>query len=340
MSDIAILFGGESREQLVSVASAQNIATALPEAHLWHWRPSGEIIQVDRAQLAAHTRPFELPFLSDGPLVAESVPKMLEHAAATHTTLVLGLHGGAAEDGELAALCEAANVAFTGTGSVGSRIAFDKVSAKECVSKHGCTTAPSLYTTAQTQAEALHTWLAQYGRLIAKPVADGSSFGLCVIDGPADIDTVLEHAVTEAYLVEPFLAGREATVAVVDTEDGLIALPAVEIIASANRLFDYSGKYLGQGVREVCPADFEPDIEATLRSEALKAHHAIGAFGYSRSDFIVTDQGPVFLETNTLPGLSRSSLVPMALRAANLDLPGFLRRQIRLADTRRAQGGG
>jgi D-alanine-D-alanine ligase len=112
------------------------------------------------------------------------------------------------------------------------------------------------------------------------------------------------------------------------------AAVVVNNIRSGSRAFDYAGKYLGQGVREVCPAKFPMDIEHRLREAAIKAHEAIGVLGYSRSDFIVTDGCPVFLEINTLPGLTRSSLLPLALGVAGINMGSFLSYQILLAQGR------
>ena len=176
--------------------------------------------------------------------------------------------------------------------------------------------------------------LARYGRLVAKPAADGSSYGLIFVDGPADLERLKAAAATEAYVIEPFVAGQEATCGVLERADGsLIALPPVEILP-AEGVFDYQAKYLSAGTRELCPSTFSPEIVAALGENALKAHRAVGAAGYSRSDFIITAQGPVFLEINTLPGMTASSLYPKSLKAEGIGFEDFLRGQIALAEAR------
>lgn len=324
-----ILFGGTNRERLVSVASAQAVAAALPQADLWFQAPDGRVHEADRERLFAHERPFELDFPADGPLIGD-IGAALDRAAAEGRVLILAQHGGAAENGGLGALAEARGVAFTGSGAAASRLAFDKAATKAVVSEQGVRVPPtvSIKTAAQD--------LARHGRLVAKPVAEGSSYGLIFVNGPDDLPKLAEAAHREAYLVEPFIAGAEATCGVLEKADGsLTALPPVEILP-AEGAFDYAGKYLASTTKEICPARFPAEVNAALQAGALAAHKAVGAMGYSRSDFIVTDAGVVFLEINTLPGLTKASLYPKALAAIGIAFPEFLAGQIALAERRAA----
>jgi D-alanine-D-alanine ligase len=180
----------------------------------------------------------------------------------------------------------------------------------------------------------LDTALAQYGKLIAKPARDGSSYGLIFVNSTQDLIAVRNAARTEDYVIEPFIAGAEATCGVLEHLDGsLIALPPVEIIP-AEGPFDYVAKYLAKATQEICPGRFTPEISAQLMDQALSAHQALSCSGYSRSDFIVAEQGPIFLETNTLPGLTRASLYPKALEAQGIEFADFLQGQIALATNR------
>lgn len=111
------------------------------------------------------------------------------------------------------------------------------------------------------------------------------------------------------------MQGLESTCGVLELASGeVIALPPVEIRPSGDK-FDYKSKYLAKDTVEICPASFAPEVNAALQDQALKAHKALGGRGYSRSDFIVSEHGLVYLETNTLPGLTASSLYPKALKA-------------------------
>ncbi|MDP1883395.1 MAG: D-alanine--D-alanine ligase, partial [Bradyrhizobium sp.] len=306
---ITILFGGTNKERLVSVASAQALHQALPEADLWFWDVDDTVHEVRAEALVAHARPFEDDFKP----ADRGVPleQALDAARADGRVLVLGLHGGRAENGELQAMCEMRGIPFTGSGSASSHLAFDKVAAKRFAAIAGVK-AP-----AGVALEDIEAALAEYGKLIAKPARDGSSYGLIFVNGKQDLAAVRNAASTEDYVIEPFISGAEATCGVLEQSDGsLTALPPIEIIPAEGGFgFDYRAKYLAKATQEICPARFAPEIMARLMDQAVRAHRALSCSGYSRSDFIVAEQGLIFLETNTLPGLTKASLYPKALKA-------------------------
>src|SRR5207253_1944020 len=244
-------FGGTSKERLVSVASAQSLQAALPDADLWFWDVGNTVHQVAAEALVAHSRPFENPFQPHAPSLGR-IEQALDRAKAEDRVLVLGLHGGAAENGELQAMCEMRNVAFTGSGSASSHLAFDKMAAKRFAAIGGVT-AP-----AGVALEEIESALEQYGKLIAKPARDGSSYGLIFINSSQDIVAVRRAAKSEEYLIEPFITGAEATCGVLERPDGsLLALPTVEIIPAEGGFgFDYRAKYLSKSTQEICPGRF------------------------------------------------------------------------------------
>ncbi|WP_315725742.1 MULTISPECIES: D-alanine--D-alanine ligase [unclassified Bradyrhizobium] len=322
-----ILFGGSNKERLVSVASAKALHAALLEADLWFWEADDTVHQASGEALTAHAKPFEEPFTADGARIG-TLTEALDRARAEQRLLVLGLHGGRAENGELQLMCELRGVPFTGSSSASSHLAFDKVAAKRFAVLGGVTVAEGV---ALEDAEAA---LARYGRLIAKPVKDGSSFGLIFVNARQDLVAVKAAAATEEYLIEPFVTGTEATCGVLEQADGaLIALPPIEILP-ADGAFNYFAKYLATATKEICPGRFSPEVTAALQTEAVKAHRALSCGGYSRTDFIVSANGPVYLETNTLPGLTAASLYPKALKAEGIAFVDFLQQQIALAERR------
>jgi D-alanine-D-alanine ligase len=321
---VTILFGGTSKERLVSVATAQALHSALPEADLWFWHPNDKVHETRSQTLLGHLRPFETPFMPGTPSIG-SIEAALDQAVRDERVLVLGLHGGTAENGELQAMCEMRGVPFTGSGSASSHLAFDKVAAKRFAAVAGVRPPPGV------ALEDVETALARYGKLIAKPARDGSSYGLISVNAKQDLVAVSRAAKAEDYLIEPFIAGPEATCGALEQLDGsLIALPPVEIIP-ADGEFNYEAKYIAKATQEICPARFAPEVNAQLMEHAVRAHKALSCGGYSRSDFIVTDGGPVYLETNTLPGLTKASLYPKALKAQGIEFADFLRDQIALA---------
>jgi D-alanine-D-alanine ligase len=327
---ITILFGGTNKECLVSVASAQALHSALPQADLWFWDVDDSVHQTQSETLLGHSRPFEYPFKPAGQRVARTIEAALDQAMGEDRLLVLGLHGGRAENGELQAMCELRGIPFTGSGSASSHLAFDKVAAKRFAAIAG------VKTPAGVMLEDIDAAFAEYGKLIAKPARDGSSYGLIFVNAKQDLMAVRNAAKTEDYLIEPFISGTEATCGVLEQFDGsVIALPPIEIIPAEGGFgFDYRAKYLAKATQEICPGRFSPEISAQIMDQALRAHRALSCGGYSRTDCILSDKGPVYLETNTLPGLTKASLYPKALKAQGIEFVDFLHHLIALAERR------
>jgi D-alanine-D-alanine ligase len=325
---ITILFGGTNKERLVSVASAQALCRALPEADLWFWDADDSVHETPTKTLLEHARPFEQDFKPGGRRVGRQIEEALDQAKADERVLVLGLHGGRAENGELQAMCELRGIPYTGSDSTSSHLAFDKVSAKRFAAIAG------VRTTTDIALADIDAALSEHGKLIAKPARDGSSYGLIFVNAKQDLVAVRNAAGTEDYLIEPFISGVEATCGVLEQSDGsVISLPPIEIVPGEGT-FDYTAKYLLKSTQEICPGRFSPEISAQIMDQALRAHRALSCSGYSRTDFIVSAKGPIYLETNTLPGLTKASLYPKALKAQGIEFPDFLKDQILLAARR------
>jgi D-alanine-D-alanine ligase len=271
-------------------------------------------------------RPFEVDFKPGGRRVGRSIEQALDQAKLDSRLLVLGLHGGRAENGELQAMCEYRGIPFTGSGSGSSHLAFDKIVAKRFAAIAGLTPPEDI------ALGNIDTAFAAHGRLVAKPARDGSSYGLIFVNAKQDLVAVRGAAAREEYLVEPMIDGVEATCAVLEQSDGSIfALPLIEIVPGEGQ-FDYAAKYLLKSTQEICPGRFSPEVAATIKDHAVRVHRVLSCRGYSRSDFIVSAKGLVYLETNTLPGLNKSSLYPKALKAQGIDFADFLKDQIVLAE--------
>ena len=273
--------------------------------------------------------------ISSPATAASALEQALDTAKAEDRVLVLGLHGGRAENGELQAMCEMRGIPFTGSGSASSHLAFDKVAAKRFAAIAGVK-AP-----AGVALEDIDAAFAEYGKLIAKPARDGSSYGLIFVNAQQDLVAVRNAAKTEEYLIEPFISGVEATCGVLEQSDGSVfSLPPIEIVPAEGG-FDYTGQISRSSrPRRSAPAVLRPKSPAQLMDQALKAHRALSCSGYSRSDFIVSEKGPIFLETNTLPGLTKASLYPKALKAQGIEFADFLHDQIALATQTHAEVAG
>lgn len=341
MKSIVILFGGSSSERLVSVASAQNVSTHLPDAACWFLSKAGEVFDVPRETLAAHQQAFVNEFHPAGAPTWPSLEVALQTPGAAQATFFLALHGGDGENGVTQRIFEKARIAFTGSGSQASADAFDKARAKVLASAKGAriadaeTLPPLDEATLKTRLSAL---LARASRWVLKPQADGSSHGLFHLKGASDVDAAAKALAKlhVTYLAEVFIEGRELTVGVVDEASGTVALPVSEVKLIPGGAFDYEGKYLGRGTEEITPAQLTDAEWKAAQALAVLTHQAVGCRGYSRTDMILTSAGPVLLEINTLPGMTKASFIPQQLAAAGKDVKAFLQRQLELARQRAA----
>src|ERR1700682_5665575 len=172
---------------------------------------------------------------------------------------------------------ESRGLPFTGSGSAASAAAFDKARAKDAVSDRVRTPQSRTAGNAAELRGAVNELFSCHARVVLKPLAGGSSRGLFFLDIDGDRDAVIREAagLRVPYIVEQFLPGREITVGVVDRGDGPFALPCLEIEVDPGHAFDYEGKYLGKGTREICPANLPPWIATECQRAALEAHLAL-----------------------------------------------------------------
>lgn len=322
-----VLFGGPSDERHVSVASAQTIVRALGAPMAWFWAPDGPIHDVAIDDLLAHQRPFELDFEPNRPAIWPDLEQALDTLPVEDPVFFLALHGGAGEDGTVQRMMDQRGIAFTGSGSAASAAAFDKVRAKEML-RDRVRMAESRVVRGE---ETIREMLRSFDRIVLKPIAGGSSRGLFFVKRGERIEIPPDVP----YLAEQFIAGRELTVGVIDQGDGPFALPPLEIEVDPGLSFDYDSKYFGKGSREICPAKIPDRMREAAENLALAAHTTLGCEGYSRTDIIAADDDHLyFLELNTLPGLTGSSLVPKELHAAGIEFRDFLERQVEIARQR------
>ncbi len=333
-NDCVILFGGSSEERLVSVASAQNIATVIPEATLWFWTKEGKVHEVSQGELAGHAEAFTKEFSSKTAAISPSLETALP--GLKNKTIIIALHGTEGEDGTLQKTLEKMNIAFTGTGGIASEKAFNKILTKKIAKENGLSVAGELVVDDLEPAtvKRLGEFLSQHKKIVLKPLANGSSVGLHIISSDDDLAKALPAIRKSGYLPyvsEPFVTGREITVGVrEDAHNKLSPLPCSEVRVLQGRNFDYQGKYLGSGVEELTPAPLTKEESEACQNLALKLHAAMGCKGYSRTDMILTEKGPVLLEINTLPGLSKASFIPQQLKVAGISVRDFFLEQINL----------
>ncbi len=227
----------------------------------------------------------------------------------------LALHGAYGEDGRVQAAFDLLGIPYTGPGYLGSAVAMDKNLTKRIVKDVGVRT-PSWQTLrcGPEDVEKLSQSLSV--PCVIKVPRSGSALGVFIVKDRADCKPALRSCLEEGseIIVEQYIQGRELTCAVLDDE----ALPTVEIIPQV-AFYDYESKYQPGATLEICPGRIPAETEEAIREMALKAHQTLGLTVCSRSDFILGEDGlPYFLEINTLPGMTPTSLVPQEAAAVGI----------------------
>lgn len=329
---VAVLMGGTSAERPVSLATGRQILQALdPERYEVRAldTATGESFAPDLIEAAGTAaRGSELVSLSDLPTAPPTTRP---------DVVFIALHGPGGEDGSVQGFLEVLGVPYTGSGVLASALAMDKIRTKAIFTAANIPT-PAGIAFRRRDAYALRRCAETVGRqlgfpAIVKPNRQGSSFGTTVVRAPEEVRPALDAAFAydDTALVEERLVGTEITVGVLGNEQ-LTALPAVEIVAK-DGFFDYEAKYaVGEtGAVEICPARLTPDQAQEAEALALECHRVLGCRGMSRTDMFVTEDGCVVLETNTIPGMTPTSLLPKAAQAAGIAFPELVDRLIALA---------
>ena len=314
---VALLAGGGSAEREISLASGDGAEAAL--------RAAG------------------FPVRRFDPASPEDMNALAAAAKAGEVRVAfLCLHGKGGEDGTIQATLEEMGLPYIGSGVEASKIAIDKNCAKCAYKRDRLPTAPWIYLEAKTVERAKECGVLDmvFGKateilgehLVVKAINQGSTQGLFIAENAAELGKCVEEALKfdSSVVIEKFIAGDEFTVAVLgnDTPE---ALPVIQIVPKSG-FYDFEAKYAPGGSEHLCPAPISEELTAKLMDLAVKAHGALGCRGMSRTDFIVDAKGkPWILETNTIPGMTKTSLLPDAARVAGMSFPELCTRLIELA---------
>ena len=327
---IVVLCGGLSMERNVSITSGTLICKALRElghrAILVDMFYGLEDIDTPVGELFDNLPPVEtIPVAGEPDLEAvkasrkwkspSMVGKGVFELCAMADVVFLGLHGACGEDGRIQAALELMGISYTGSGYLGSALAMDKDLAKQLVRAAGVRTPKwriASYSREPVEQMAASVQLP----CVVKPVDSGSSIGVAIARTKEELLSALEaNRHLGRVILEQYVEGREIQVGVLQGA----ALPSIEIIPK-HGFYDYRNKYEAGASLEICPSPIDPKIEETLRETALKVHLLLGLRTYSRTDFIVDKAGDAyFLEINTLPGMTPTSLMPQEAAAAGID---------------------
>lgn len=248
-------------------------------------------------------------------------PNVLELCARADVVF-LALHGTCGEDGKVQATFDLLGIPYTGAGCLGSAIAMDKDLTKRLVSDLVKT--PGWRTVEYTQDDIEELVCTAELPMVVKPVASGSSIGVSIAYTADELRAALTGglALGGKTVLERYIKGRELQVGVLENA----ALPSIEIIPKVG-FYDYENKYQPGAALEVTPADIPPEAEEKLRAATLRVYEALGLSVYSRADFILDSDGePWFLEINTLPGMTPTSLLPQEAAAVGISYPELCQR--------------
>ena len=331
---IAVLFGGNSSERDVSIASGIQVTKSLKEAGhnvLAVDTFRGVLSDVEVQTLLSKGIAPEPPTTHDLELVKAKTGGIVQPSYFTDADVVfLALHGGTGEDGTVQAVFSAAGILYTGSDHVGSAAAMDKDLAKRLFLAADVPTPDWLMAPVDA-----HVAAARLGfPLVVKPNKQGSTVGLTIVHRTEEIEPAIDEAYRhdDEVMLERFIPGREFTVGIL----GNRALAVGEIIPRFSDIFDYQSKYQPGGADEIFPAKVPPEQTARFQELALRAHGALKLRDYSRVDFRLDPQGEIWcLEANTLPGMTAQSLLPKAAAAVGISFAELCTEICRLALARR-----
>ena len=284
---VALLCGGNSPEREVSLKGGAAVERALVSR-------GHEVVRFDP--------PKDLPSLAQ--------------RAGEFDLAFLVLHGPGGEDGSIQGFLDSLGLPYQGAGVQGSVLAIHKGLSSLLYKEAGLPVPPGRVFPRHESRE-IPELCRQLGYpVVIKPATQGSSLGLSVVKHPEELPQALDRAFSldHEVVVEKFLSGREITVGVLGEE----ALPVVEIVPKKSAYFDYETKYTPGAAHEICPAPLPEPLSRRAREYALRAHRALKLRHYSRTDMIVVEEKIYLLETNTIPGMTETSLLPLAARVWGL----------------------
>ncbi len=301
---VALIAGGKSGERDVSLAGAAGVEKALdPQKYeIKRYDPA-----TDLAKIASDAESIDVAFIL--------------------------LHGPLGEDGSMQGFLDLLGIPYQGAGILGSALAMDKNLAKILYKGAGISVPPWEMATTKDIEDPSRLLASLELPVVIKPIRQGSSLGMSIAKDSESLKEGLQAAFKydDQVMVEQFVSGREITCGVLGNTE-LVPLPLVEIIPGEEfTFFDYQAKYEPGASKEICPADLSADMTVRAQEIALIAHRALQLKGYSRTDMIVAGDEIYALETNTIPGMTPTSLLPQAAAAYGLEFSALLDRLIELA---------
>jgi D-alanine-D-alanine ligase len=316
----AVVMGGYSAESVISLKSGQLILSNLDkskynvfEVHIfkndWYCLLENEKYPINKADFS---------FTKNGQTTKFDV-------------VINTIHGTPGEDGHLQAYWSLIGLPYTGCNFYQSALTFNKRDTLSVLSKFDIPKAKSIYITKGNAINPTEIEAELGLPMFVKPNQSGSSLGVSMVATMDDFQKALDFAFAEDddILIESYLNGREVSVGVLNFNGKTTVLGITEIL-SQNAFFDYEAKYLGKS-EEITPAQLSIEIENKVKQTAIKVYESLGMTGFSRSDFIIMNEEPHFIEINTNPGLSPQSIFPQQAAFANIKMSDLFDNEVKLA---------
>ncbi|HLP72629.1 MAG TPA: D-alanine--D-alanine ligase [Bacteroidales bacterium] len=310
MKTIAIAAGGDSSEYEISVKSASEVLTALSvkyKAYIimirgsnWYWEdPKGRLHNIDK---------------NDFTLV-------IDEQKIRFDAVFIAIHGTPGENGLLQGYFDMLRIPYSSCDAFSSALTFNKQACKLFLKEYGIDMAPAVLIRKDEAFDPAGIASTTGLPCFVKPNDSGSSFGVTKVKKKEELISAIEVAFRESdeVLIESFLDGREVACGVVRTKEKTLVLPVTEII-SKNEFFDYEAKYTPGKSDEVTPANLPCNVSSEIQRLSLRIYELLGCNGIVRVDFIVVGGKPYFLEINTIPGMTRESIVPKQAAANGMSM--------------------
>ena len=304
---VAVLYGGTSGEREVSLNSGTCCARALEE------------------------KGFAVTMID--PASRDDLKRLVEE---TFDVAFLALHGKGGEDGTMQGFLETLGIPYTGSGILSNAIAINKGKSKDLYESAGLRVAASVLVGRNDvlddadRQEIVDTCGIP---CVVKPSTEGSSLGMTIVRDASDLQAALDTAlaVDDEAMVEQFIDGIELTVGVMGSDDPT-AFPVIQILSNDDEFYNYHAKYAAGGSTHICPAPISEEATEQAQGMAVAAHAVLGCKGISRTDIMLDEEGRCWvLETNTLPGMTDTSLIPDAARAVGMDFGDVCEKLIEMA---------
>ncbi len=318
--NVAVVMGGYSDESVISLRSGQLILNNLDKSKY-------QIFEVHILLNDWYCLIDEVKY----PINKADFSFTKDNNTTKFDVIANTIHGTPGEDGHMQAYWELLEIPYTGCGFYQSALTFNKRDTLSVLSKFNIPKANSIYLSKGDAIEGSDI-VAQLGiPFFVKPNQSGSSLGVSKVNSLDQLEKALQFAFAEDndILIESFLKGREISVGVINYKGETKVMGITEIL-SENDFFDYEAKYLGKS-KEITPANLPEEIKNSVEETAKKVYEALGMSGFSRTDFIIMNNVPHFIEINTNPGLSPQSIFPQQAEYSKMPMRDLLDNEISLA---------